>query len=154
MTARLEVYCDGSGGGRVDRPGGWAFVIVRAGEVLLEGAGGAARTTALTMELEAARAGLAAVLELRGRPPGVTLISDSRVTLEVVSGARELKAERYVLLARRLRSLAVMLETDTQWVRGHAGNRWNERADALALRAKQEQPGRASKPRTNQQPNE
>lgn len=150
MTAPLEVYCDGSGGDRVDRPGGWAFVIVRGGEVLLEGAGNEAKTTALTMELEAARAGLTAVLEFRPVPPEVTLISDSRLTLEVVSGARELKAERYVLLAQRLRALAVLLKTQTRWVRGHAGNVWNERADALALAAKHEQPkGRASKPHTN-----
>ena len=54
----LEVHCDGSGEERVGRPGGWAFVIVRDGEVLSERDGSAGKTTSLVMELEAARSAL------------------------------------------------------------------------------------------------
>lgn len=131
----LELYCDGSGADRVDRPGGWAFAVVRDGAALLERSGGSPKTTAFLMELEAARAALAWVVEHGASEPAV-LISDSRLTLEVASGLRELKAARYVEPAAALRALAVATKASTKWVRGHAGHRWNERVDGLARAAK------------------
>lgn len=132
---RLEIYCDGSGAERVDRPGGWAFVVVRNGEVLVERSGGASKTTALTMELMAASAALTWALDERVEVE-VVLISDSRLALEVVAGQRELKRARYVEQAVALRALAVKAKATTKWVRGHSGQVWNERADALAAAAK------------------
>ncbi len=136
MSERVEIFCDGSGGERVDRPGGWAFVVVKDEQVLAERSGGEAKTTALMMELVAALAALEWLEKERPRAH-VLLVSDSRLTLEVVDGTRELKRERYVELAERLRALAARLRVSTKWVRGHSGKRWNERADALAEEAKQ-----------------
>ncbi len=132
----LEVHCDGSGEARAGRPGGWAYVVVRNGEVLAEGSGGAKVTTSLVMELEAALAGLRAVVE-RGWHRGhvVELISDSSIALEVAAGRFVPKAHEKQ--AEALRELALTADAKTRWVRGHSGSRWNERVDAVAEEAKE-----------------
>ena len=131
----LEVHCDGSGEARTGRPGGWAFVVVRDEQVLAEGSGGAKVTTSLVMELEAALAGLRAVVK-RGwhREHVVELISDSSIALDVAAG--RFVPKTHVVLAQALRDLAITADAKTRWVRGHSGVRWNERVDAAAEEAK------------------
>ncbi len=131
----LEVYADGSAAERVGKPGGWAWALVRYGEVLATGCGRAPSTTSLVMELEAARAGLAEVVR-RGwhREHVVELISDSSIALEVAAGTfvpRTLAA-----LAAVVRAQALEAGARTRWVRAHAGHPFNELVDALALEAK------------------
>lgn len=112
----LSVYCDGSSTERKGRAGGWAFVLVRDGVELCTGSGGARATTNNVMELEAARAGLEEAERRRDGPgEAVELVTDSRYVLEQLSAP------------------GVQL----RWVRGHSGNVFNERADALAHDAKQ-----------------
>lgn len=137
MTSRIELYCDGSGEERVQRPGGWAFVIVRDGSVLHEGHGSAEATTSLIMELEAARAGLEAVIE-HGLGGDVVVISDCRIALEVAAGTFRPKPEKYHALCDALRAAAVRASAKTKWIRGHAGHPLNERVDARAHEAKLE----------------
>lgn len=150
MTARsyIEVYCDGSGEERVGRPGGWAFLVVRDGEVLHTGHGAAPETTSLVMELEAARAALAEVVEAKWHlEHEVVLISDSRIALEVASGTFMPRPLKYRPLSESLRAVAVAANARTKWVRAHAGHPWNERVDALAHEAKVAQAAPKKKPR-------
>ena len=137
MTSRIELYCDGSGEERVERPGGWAFVIVRYGEVIHEGHGSEEQTTSLIMELEAARAGLEAVMR-HGLAGDVTVISDCRIALEVAAGTFRPKPERYHALCDALRAAAVRANAKTKWIRGHAGHPLNDQVDARAHQAKLE----------------
>lgn len=137
VPARIELYCDGSGEERVERPGGWAWAIVRDGEVLHEGRGSEEATTSLIMEFEAARAGLEAVMA-HGLGGEVTVISDCRIALEVAAGTFKPKPERYHALSDALRAAAVRANATMKWIRGHAGNPLNEHVDALARQAKLE----------------
>lgn len=111
----LTIYCDGSSTERSGRAGGWAFVLVRDGVELCTGSGGAKVTSNNLMELAGARAGLQAARELRLAGEPIELVTDSRYVLE------QLERE----------------DVSTRWVRGHSGELWNERADALAHEAKQ-----------------
>lgn len=131
----LEVYCDGSAEGRVGKPGGWAFVVVREDVVLLEKSGRADATTSLVMELEAAHRALEAVVA-HGWHEGhlVELISDSSIALDIAAG--KFLPKRHVALAEALRSIAIVAGARTRWVRAHSGHRWNERVDLAAAEAR------------------
>lgn len=135
----LEVYSDGSAAERADRPGGWAWALVRHGAVLITSSGASPRTTSLVMELEAALAGLSEVVS-RGwhRTHAVELISDSSIALEVAAGRFVPRTQ--VALAERLRAAALESGARTRWVRAHSGHPFNELVDALALAAKQAAP--------------
>jgi ribonuclease HI len=115
----LSVYSDGSSTDRSGRAGGWAYVVVRDGTVLCEGTGGARATNGNAMELEAARAGVQAAIAERSLGEAIELVTDSQVALEAL---REECASEKISL---------------RWVRGHSGDAWNERVDALASAAKQ-----------------
>jgi len=134
-SARVEAWSDGSASERAARPGGWAFALVRHGEVIHTGQGAAPRTTSLAMELEAATRALEAVRELGLHAThGVELISDSSITLEVARGGYVPKGHE--ASCATLRALALELKATTRWVRGHDGHAFNELVDALASEAK------------------
>jgi ribonuclease HI len=145
----LEVYCDGSGEERVGRPGGWAFVIVRDGEVRCERDGGAIKTTSLVMELEAARSALEEIVAQRWHfTHHIMLISDCRVVLEVAAGTFTPRPEQYAVRSSALRALALTSGAVTKWVRAHAGHQWNEHVDASARSARLRMAARARQRRT------
>jgi ribonuclease HI len=132
----VRVYCDGSAHDAPGLPGGWAFLVVRGDRERLRGSGGARSATSTEMELRAALEGLRA-LEARGLPAFrcVELVSDCRHTVDVASGAPLPQRERD--LAVELRETCQRLDVRARWIRGHAGEVWNERVDALAHEAKQ-----------------
>ena len=65
-------------------------------------------------------------------PPGTsaTIVSDSRLAVKILSGDWGAKAN--LGLIEEARALVQERQITLRWVRGHAGDRWNERADALA----------------------
>ncbi|MBL9037329.1 MAG: hypothetical protein JNG84_02335 [Archangium sp.] len=132
----LSVYTDGSAHERACLPGGWAFAVVRADELLAERCGGERSTTNNVMELHAALAGLREV-QARGWHVGETveLVSDSRVTLDVAAGVW--RARRDVELSEAVRAAFLALGAQARWVRGHSDDRWNDYVDGLAHEAKQ-----------------
>jgi ribonuclease HI len=142
----LEVYTDGSAEERVGKPGGWAFVVVRSEEVLLTSNGGSKSTTSLVMELEAALAGLRAVVSRGWHLVNVVeLISDSSIALDIAAG--RFMPKKHVELATRLRETAREAKASTRWVRAHSGHRWNEVVDVLAHEAKRRVPVRPERSR-------
>lgn len=131
----LNVYCDGSAHGFAGLPGGWAFVVLRDGVALETGSGGAKKTTNNQMELQAAIAGLTCAQRLQlDALESIIVFTDSHLTVDVARGL-DLPA-RLEREAHHLRSLVLAVQAQARWVRGHAGDQWNEHVDALAREAR------------------
>jgi ribonuclease HI len=138
----IVAYTDGACSGNPG-PGGWgALLIARAGEQVLrtrELSGGEAYTTNNRMELMAA----IAALEAMERPTTVTVITDSAYLRDGVTRwihgwkangwlTADRKPVKNAGLWQRLEAAAVRHKVSWAWVRGHAGDPGNERADELA----------------------
>jgi len=145
---KVTIYTDG-GADPNPGPGGWGVVLLdEAGKRTKELSGGEPRATNNRMELTAAIRGLES-LKQRCR---VRVRTDSqylrRGVTEWLPGwiARGWRRKDGVLqnedLWRRLSELIREHEVSWEWVKGHAGERHNERADELATRAIREQGGR------------
>jgi ribonuclease HI len=145
----VVIYTDGACKGNPG-PGGWGAWL-RSGEHEREIWGGEVLTTNNRMELTAVIEALAA-LKLRSR---VSLHLDSdyvrqgitswihgwkRKGWRTAAGQPVKNADLWV----RLDELARQHEVQWHWVRGHAGDPGNERADALANRGVDEVRGRAA----------
>ena len=138
---RVAIYTDG-GCDPNPGPGGWA-AILQAGGHEREISGGAADTTNNRMELVAA----ISALRLLKRPCNVALYTDSQYLRRGVTewmpqwaqkGWRKADGEpvKNQDLWRELDSLIGKQEIAWHWVKGHRGNRLNERADRLATEAR------------------
>ena len=137
MTRRVKIWTDGACSGNPG-PGGYG-VILRFGEREKELSGGEPATTNNRMELMAA----IVALEALTRPCAVDLHTDSQYVRNGVTQwiagwkARGWKtADRKPVkneeLWRRLEEASERHEVAWHWVKGHAGDEMNERADALA----------------------
>jgi ribonuclease HI len=145
----IVIYTDGACKGNPG-PGGWGAWL-RSGEHEREIWGGETLTTNNRMEMTAVIEALAA-LKVRSR---VSLHLDSdyvrqgitvwihgwkRKGWRTAAGQPVKNADLWV----RLDELARQHEVQWHWVRGHAGDPGNERADALANRGVDEVRGRAT----------
>jgi ribonuclease HI len=133
----VSIWTDGACSGNPG-PGGWGAVL-QYGEREKELKGGEPLTTNNRMELTAA----IAALETLTRPCPVTLHTDSQyvrggVTSWVGTWKRngwrtsDKKPVKNEDLWRRLDEAASRHVINWQWIRGHAGDPLNERADQLA----------------------
>lgn len=134
---RVEIYTDGACKGNPG-PGGWG-VVLRFGEQVKELFGGQANTTNNRMELTAA---IEALKALR-RPVSASIYTDSQYLIKGLEQwlpawkARGWQtAGKQPVKNRDLWELLDQLTSEHQlswhWVKGHAGNPGNTRADALA----------------------
>ena len=137
----IDLHTDGACSGNPG-PGGWAAILVceKLG-IERELSGGEASTTNNRMELLAAISGLEAIK----KPAVVTIYTDSQYLANAfnrrwvdkwtangwLTSARKPVANRE--LWERLVPLVRKFSARFVWVRGHAGNRFNERCDALAV---------------------
>jgi ribonuclease HI len=157
---RITIYTDG-GADPNPGTGGWAAILVdEATHKVKELSGGEPRATNNRMELTAAIRGLEA-LKL---PCKVKLYTDSQYLKKGITEwlpgwiARGWKRKEGVLqnedLWRRLSELVAEHEIHWGWVKGHAGHRWNERADQLATAAIRAQrgPGKGPAPAPAEKP--
>ncbi len=137
MTNRVRIWTDGACSGNPG-PGGWGAVL-RFGDREKELSGGEPATTNNRMELM----GAIAALEALTRPCAVDLYTDSQYLRGgITSWLRGWKARGWrtadrqpvknVELWQRLEQAAERHDVEWHWVRGHAGDAMNERADALA----------------------
>lgn len=137
-AARFVIYTDG-GASPNPGPGGWAAVILDPAGDREEISGGAPSTTNNRMELMAAISALAHL----GAPSAVELYTDSQYVRHGITSwlarwraqgwrRRDGGSVKNVDLWRRLEGLDRRHRVSWHWVKGHAGNEWNERVDALA----------------------
>jgi ribonuclease HI len=131
------IYTDGACKGNPG-PGGWGAWL-RCGEYERELSGGDPKTTNQRMELTAALEALSALT----KPCTVTLYTDSKYVLGGITSwitgwkrnGWKNAAKQPVKNADLWRALDAATdghEIDWRWVKGHAGDLGNERADALA----------------------
>ena len=137
MTDVVEIHTDGACKGNPG-PGGWGAVL-RRGSRKRELHGGEMLTTNNRMEL------MAVIRALEALKPGsrVRLHTDSQYVQLGISGwinkwkkngwrTADKKAVKNDDLWRRLDEIAAQHDIEWLWVKGHAGDEGNERADALA----------------------
>lgn len=140
-TQTLSIYTDGACSGNPG-PGGWGALLIY-GKNEKELCGGEDDTTNNRMEM------MAAIKALETVKPGfegqITLWTDSKYLLDGFTkwlpgwekrGWK--KADKKPVLNadlwKKLKSAAAGKSIDWQWVKGHAGDEGNERADELARR--------------------
>ena len=135
----VTVYTDGACRGNPG-PGGWG-AILQYGENVRELQGGESLTTNNRMELTAAIEALGALKEACQ----VQLYTDSRYLRDGITAwlpnwrrrgwlTKARKPVKNQDLWMRLDDLVQRHQVDWRWVKGHAGDPGNERADALANR--------------------
>lgn len=133
----LEIWTDGACKGNPG-PGGWG-VLMRFGPHSRELFGGEAETTNNRMELTAVIEALSAIK----RPVPIALHLDSSYVRNGITGwihswkrkgwrTADGKPVKNVELWQRLDELAASHKIEWHWVKGHAGDPGNERADELA----------------------
>ena len=135
----VTLYTDGACSGNPGK-GGWGAVLIYK-EYKKEMSGGERETTNNRMELTAAIEGLSALKE----PCRVKLYSDSKYLIDGITkgwarGWREKgwkksdgKPALNVELWEKVLELDEYHEIEYVWVKGHAGNPYNERCDRLAV---------------------
>lgn len=141
--SNIMVFTDGGCSGNPG-PGGWAYIIVSESAGVLEEQWGAEQsTTNNRMELTAAVKALEALLSYDSlRAEGLTLYTDSQYVQKGItnwiqgwkrngwktSGKEPVKNQD---LWQKLDQLTAVLHVEWRWVKGHAGNTYNERVDQL-----------------------
>ena len=136
---RIVIYADGACRGNPG-PGGWGAWL-KSGAHEKEMFGGQPLTTNTRMELTAAIEALASLK----RRSAVTLYTDSQYVCQGVTTwihgwkkrgwtTADKKPVKNIELWQKLDTLNAAHNVDWRWVRGHAGDPGNERADALANR--------------------
>ena len=134
---KVTIFTDGSCSGNPG-PGGWAAILSASGKSR-EMSGGEAHTTNNRMELTAA----ISALEALTRPSEVELHTDSQYLRNGISQwlkgwkrngwkTADKKPVKNVDLWQRLDEATQRHHVDWRWVKGHAGDAMNERADELA----------------------
>lgn len=140
---RVIIYTDGSCLKNPDGPGGWgAIVICEHTDVILESLYGCHRsTTNNRMELTAALRAIESVEE----PSHIVLHTDSQyLTRGMTEWRHKWKRTNFSTvknsdLWRQLHEIVQLHpQIDWVWIKGHSGNKWNNRVDTLAKRGAKE----------------
>jgi ribonuclease HI len=143
MTPGVVIYTDGACSGNPG-PGGWGAVLT-FGDREKEICGGEPDTTNNRMEMMAA----IQALELLTKPCKVELHTDSQYLRNGVTQwihawkargwkTADKKPVKNEDLWKRLDQARLRHEVDWRWVKGHAGDVMNERADGLARKGLEE----------------
>lgn len=143
MTKFL-LYTDGSSTGRVGE-GGWGFIVsIEDGEVY-SSFGSENQTTNNRMELQAVIEGLRWCFINLKHHDSLEVYSDSQYVVNGATSWRESFEKKINIPNKLLNSdlwtelynLIDQFETiDFKWLRGHSGNKLNEKADSLAKKGK------------------
>jgi ribonuclease HI len=137
MSGRVSIWTDGACSGNPG-PGGWGAILSYEGHEK-DLCGGEALTTNNRMELM----GAISALEALSRPCAVDVHTDSQYLRGGVTGwiknwkrngwrTADKKPVKNEDLWQRLDEVATRNDIAWKWVKGHAGDAMNERADALA----------------------
>ncbi len=139
MNNKVYIYTDGACSGNPG-PGGWGAILV-SGAHEKELSGGEIDTTNNRMEITAVIKGLEALK----RPCDVVLTTDSKYVVDAITQgwAKRWKANNWMRnkkdkaqnpdLWETLLKLLEIHNVEFVWVKGHAGHKYNERCDRLAV---------------------
>ena len=148
----IKIYSDGGCSGNPG-PGGWAYLIirdeeggVRSEEILAEKWGAEESTTNNRMELRAVIESLNALKSMDIQPKKAALYTDSQyVQKGMTEWMRDWKKRGWKTSDKKpvknqdlwlcLDALAAELDIEWIWVKGHAGNKYNEHCDFLTQKA-------------------
>jgi ribonuclease HI len=149
MEASLKIYTDGGCSGNPG-PGGWAYVMVQQtfqGAVIIAQNKGAEReTTNNRMELTAVISALRALKTMRDVPRQAAVYTDSQyVQKGITDWIRTWKRNSWRTSDKspvknkdlwiELDALASEFPLKWEWVKGHAGNEYNEMCDSMTQEA-------------------
>jgi ribonuclease HI len=136
----ITMYTDGAATGNPG-PGGYGTVLM-AGQHYKELSGGFKKTTNNRMELLAVIIGLES---LKSQGCTVTIYSDSKYVVDSVEKrwvhgwvTKGFKGKKNKDLWLRYLKIAAQHTVKFVWVKGHAGNHYNEICDQLAVKASQQ----------------
>jgi len=147
--ASLKIYTDGGCSGNPG-PGGWAYVMVRqtfqGGQVIAKNKGSQKGTTNNRMELTAVIMALRALKTMTDVPRQAAVYTDSQyVQKGITEWIRNWKRNDWRTADKKpvknqdlwmeLDSLASEFPLKWEWVKGHAGNEYNEMCDAMTQEA-------------------
>lgn len=129
-----KVYTDGSCLGNPG-PGGWASIILHK-EKEAKLSGNEKETTNNRMELKAAIEALrwirnTAKINEHNQKEKIVIFSDSSLLVHTIN--RNWKKKKNKELWAELDSLRGFLDIKWEWVKGHAENKYNNKADKLAF---------------------
>lgn len=134
---KITIFTDGASRGNPG-PGGYGVVLISDENHYKEKSAGFRKTTNNRMELLSVIEGLAAL----NRPSDVTIYSDSKYVVDAVEKGwlknwvrKGFAGKKNVDLWRRYLKVAEPHDVKFVWVKGHAGNKLNERCDELAVAA-------------------
>ena len=135
---KIAIYTDGAASGNPG-PGGYGAVLISAKGHYKELSEGYRNTTNNRMELLS----VIVALEAIKKPcDAVTVFSDSKYVVDSVEKGwvynwvkKGFKGKKNADLWRRFLAVAKEHKVSFEWVKGHAGNKYNEICDQLAVRA-------------------
>jgi ribonuclease HI len=145
MGTELKIYTDGGCSGNPG-PGGWAYIMVietfQGEKIAGEGKGGEKDTTNNRMELMAVISSLKALKAQPDLPRRAVVYTDSQYVQKGISECihnwkknswltSDKKPVKNQDLWMELDALAGELSPGWEWVKGHAGNDYNERCDRM-----------------------
>ena len=145
----IHIYTDGGCSGNPG-PGGWAYIMVletfQGNKVLTEQWGAEKETTNNRMELKAVIASLEALKAMNDVPRKLAVYTDSQyVQKGITEWIRNWKRNSWRTSDKTpvknqdlwlgLDAAAEGFAIDWVWVKGHAGNEYNERCDSLTKKA-------------------
>jgi ribonuclease HI len=147
--ASFKIYTDGGCSGNPG-PGGWAYVMVQqtfqGEQVIAKDKGSEKDTTNNRMELTAVIMALRALKTMTGVPRQAAVLTDSQyVQKGITEWIRNWKRNEWRTADKKpvknrdlwaeLDSLASEFPLKWEWVKGHAGNEYNEMCDAMTQEA-------------------
>lgn len=138
--AEYTIYTDGGCSGNPG-PGGWAFVLLDGSErILASGSGGERETTNNKMELTAVIRAIGEALS-RGALPATVRTDSKYVQNGITDWIRRWKLNGWRTAARQpVKNKELWMELDRlaaesgvrfSWVKGHAGEPYNELCDSM-----------------------
>lgn len=131
MLNEFILYTDGACK-TTDKTGGWSFVLVKNDKELKLGWGAEDNTTNNRMEIQACIEGLNYCIENNIKK--VTIITDSQYVIGTASQGWKRNVNQDILTELD-EVIDKMSEIEWRHVKGHAGNKWNERCDTFAVTA-------------------
>lgn len=140
LRSTLEIYTDGS---FKEGRGAWAYVLVQNGEMVREDSASLRKTSSNRMEFQAAIEALKVLPE----NSKAIVYTDSQILVDIMNNKiSQWRAMDWVKSkGQPIPNVDLVQELDEynqkhciqwQWVRGHAGIKYNERCDELCIRAR------------------